>query len=249
MYYVHMRPEQIRDAVQRNVPVLIAAGSVEYHGPHLPVGTDYLIAESIIKEVEKRCECIVMPPLPFSSTMFWAAGPEDGEFDFDPEALRIYAREMLRGLVRIGFRRIYILQHHQGSDGLPSLTLRRAAAEVTREVTHGWGHAWGRQDPITLPNPEIFGMIRIAYVDSFSRYPENAMEKIPIGHGSKGETQLILAAYPEDVRMEALEEYKSEHGSLPEWLMDSHLATEEEGAAWIEFCVEGWVAELEGKGK
>ena len=36
MHLVHLRPEQIQDAVQRNVPVLLVAGSVEYHGPHLP---------------------------------------------------------------------------------------------------------------------------------------------------------------------------------------------------------------------
>lgn len=41
MYLIKMRPGQLRDAVQRNVPVLMAAGVVEYHGPHLPVGTDF----------------------------------------------------------------------------------------------------------------------------------------------------------------------------------------------------------------
>ena len=32
MYLVKMRPEQIQDAVRRHVPVLMSAGSVEYHG-------------------------------------------------------------------------------------------------------------------------------------------------------------------------------------------------------------------------
>lgn len=73
--------------------------------------------------------------------MSWAAGPEDGEVDFDPEAFFVYAREMLRRIAALDFRRIYILQHHQGPDGLQVLCLKRAAMEVVRETTSGWGAA------------------------------------------------------------------------------------------------------------
>ena len=66
MYLIHMRPEQVKDAVARNVPVLMAAGCVEYHGPHLPIGTDFLIANSICVEAEKRVECIMDPPFQFA---------------------------------------------------------------------------------------------------------------------------------------------------------------------------------------
>ena len=85
MYLTHMRPEQIQDAVQRNVPVLMAAGCIEYHGPHLPIGTDFLIANSVCVEAEKRVECVMAPPLSLAPTLAWAAGPEEGEIDFDPE--------------------------------------------------------------------------------------------------------------------------------------------------------------------
>lgn len=244
MYYLKMRPEQIKDAVSRNVPVIMAAGSVEYHGPHLPVGTDCLIAETIVRKVEERCECIVMPSLPFSPTMFWAAGPEEGEFDFDPSALGIYVKEMLMGLVRIGFRRIYILQHHQGAEGLPALILRRAAREVIQETAKDWGEGWGRLPFKEYPNPKIFKLIQVAYIDSFSACTSGNSEKCPIGHGGKGETQLILSEYPESVKMDLLDDYKKEKAELPDWLLDANQATFEEGKKWIEFCVQGWVREL-----
>jgi creatinine amidohydrolase len=244
MFYVEMRPKQIREAVMRNVPIVMSAGAVEYHGPHLPIGTDWLIAETILRRVEQRCECIVMPPLPFSPTMFWAAGPSDGEFDFDPEALRLYAREILRGLVKIGFRRIYVLQHHQGDNGLPALTLRRAAAEVVRETTCSWSHEWGRLPGDRLPNPDIFSLIQVAYLDSFSPYPSLEAERCPVGHGGKGETQLIMSDYASCVEMDEVTEYEKEHGTLPEWLKDAKDASREEGESWVEFCVRGWVTEL-----
>lgn len=247
MLYLHMRPEQIQDAVRRNIPVLMAAGAVEYHGPHLPVGTDYLIVEAIVKKVEERCECIIMPPLPFSATMFWAGGPKDGEFDFDSDALLVYAREIFRGLVATGFKRIYVLQHHQGDEGLPSLTLKHAARDIIRETGISWGHEWGRLSGDQLPNPNIFGLFQIAHVDTFSEYPSPEAQKIPIGHGSKGETQLIMSGYPDTVKMENLDTMLQQEGSLPPWLKDSHLGTKEEGDRWIEFCVRGWVKELSRK--
>jgi len=154
IYLIHMRPEQVQDAVARNVPVLMPAGCVEYHGPHLPIGTDFLIANSICVEAEKRVECVMAPPLQFAPTLDWAAGPEEGEADFDPEAFFQYARESLRRIAAMGFRRIYILQHHQGPDGLEVLCLKRAAMEVVRETVHEWGAGWGRGSREEVPNPE-----------------------------------------------------------------------------------------------
>lgn len=239
MYLVKMRPEQIKDCVQRNVPVLMAAGVIEFHGPHLPVGTDYLISASICEAVEQRCDCIIAPPLPFGPTMSWAAGPEDGEIDFDPEVMSLYAGEILRQLLKVGFRRIYILQHHQGSEGLQSLCLQRAAREVIWEFARQWQPGWGRQpEP---PETGIFGWIQVAGIDAFSHYPSADSPRVPVGHGGMGETQLIMAAYPGSVRMQALSEWQE---PLPEWLMDAQEATLENGEYWLNFCIDGWVREL-----
>ena len=49
MYLIYMRPEQIKKAAAADLPLLMAAGVMEYHGPHLPVGTDYLIAAKTAK--------------------------------------------------------------------------------------------------------------------------------------------------------------------------------------------------------
>ncbi|WP_199620904.1 creatininase family protein [Paenibacillus alkalitolerans] len=246
MYLTRMRPEEIRQAVNNNVPALLAAGVVEYHGPHLPVGTDILIAESICEEVERRCGCVVAPSLPYGPTMMWAGGPEEGEIDFAPDPLFRYAKEMLRGLTAIGFKRVYILQHHAGPEGLQRLCLKRAAAEIMREETAGWGAGWGRTPKDAFPNPDIFHRIRVADLDDFSDYPEDSRERIPVGHAGKGETQLIMAAAPDTVDLQALACWKEE--LRPLWLRDASEATMEEGKRWFEFCVQGWVRELSGNG-
>jgi creatinine amidohydrolase len=240
MYLIHMRPEQVQDAVRRNVPVLMPAGCVEYHGPHLPIGTDFLIANSVCEAAEKRVECVMAPPLQLAPTMSWAAGPDEGEIDFDPEAFFVYARESIRRIAMMGFRRIYILQHHQGPEGLEVLCLKRAAMDVVRETVHEWGSGWGKGSPDELPNPSIFSWIQVAYINSFSELPGPYPGQIPIGHAGNGETQLIMAYLPDTVRMEALDSL--DH--VPQWLHDSKEADAEEGRQWLEFCIGGWVKEL-----
>jgi creatinine amidohydrolase/Fe(II)-dependent formamide hydrolase-like protein len=172
--------------------------------------------------------------------MSWAAGAQEGEVDFEPEALFVYAREVFRRLAMLGFRRIYVLQHHQGPEGLPALCLKRAAAEVVRETVHRWDVGWGRRSPAEWPIPEAFRWFQVAHIDSFSEYPAPDAERVPVGHGGRGETQLIMGALPETVRMEALRTLDE----LPRWLQDAEQADASEGARWIEFCVQGWAKEL-----
>jgi creatinine amidohydrolase len=243
MQYLSMRPEQVRDAVKRQVPVAICAGSVEYHGPHLPLSTDLLIPQAVIERVEKKCECIVMPPLPFSPTYFWAAGPADGEFNFDPVYLENYAFEIFKGLLAVGFRRIYVVQHHQGSYGLPHQTIATAAGRAVWEVCSGYENGWGRVKGHEA-NKSLSG-INMCEILTFSD-PEEG-KKCPIGHGGKGETQLVLAHYPDMVDMERLNYFSEANEPLPSWLADSRLATKEEGDYWLDFCAAGYVREFSKK--
>ena len=234
MKLTEMRQEQIHDAVARDVPILMPSGVVEYHGPHLPIGTDFLIVKSIIDEIDRRCEAVVAPGAPLGPTGSWAAGPEDGELDFPPEPLFQYVKAELRGLLEMGFKSIYVMQHHQGTNGLQGLCWQRAAAELTLEAGRAEGAGWGR-----LPRdkrPQVFGRFRVLAPGAFL---EGEDAKIPWGHGSIGETAYMLAICPEQVKMENL-------ADAPEadWLANSADATAEMGRRWFELCVSSWVDAL-----
>ena len=45
--------------------VIIPLGSVEQHGPHLPLGTDWIIAQELAKRASNGTEALVLPVLPF----------------------------------------------------------------------------------------------------------------------------------------------------------------------------------------
>jgi len=237
MKLIMMRPGQIRESAERGVPLIFASGVIEYHGPHLPVGVDYLVAASILEEVERRTECVLAPGLPFGPTGSWAGGTEDGEVDLPGEAFFAHVKPVLRAYLGMGFQRILICQLHQGTEGTQSLCLRRAAAELALEEGRekGGGVRWGR-----LPDdqcPKVFGKIQVHSPTSFLKGEE---ANIPWGHGSYGETEYIRGVYPETVDMTEL----GRMSPLPRWLTDSHKATGDEGKVWFERCVESWAAAL-----
>ena len=63
MQYLNMLPYQIREAIDRNVPVVLPLGVIEYHAEHLPMGVDCFTCIEIIRRVEERHpELVVLPP-------------------------------------------------------------------------------------------------------------------------------------------------------------------------------------------
>jgi creatinine amidohydrolase/Fe(II)-dependent formamide hydrolase-like protein len=55
--------EVTRDDVPKDFIILIPIGSIEQHGPHLPLGTDSIIAEYVANEVERRfCDKVLLYP-------------------------------------------------------------------------------------------------------------------------------------------------------------------------------------------
>ncbi|OHD69093.1 MAG: hypothetical protein A2177_08305 [Spirochaetes bacterium RBG_13_68_11] len=140
-----MKPAEIRDAVARNLPLLLPVGCVECHGNHLPVGCDTIIVEEVVRRLAKRMDCVIAPTVDYGPTGYDVSGPEAGTMDTAPEDLLPYARSVLRGLLRLGFRRIRVLVFHQGDDGPLATTFhlagRRLAEDLMRQETgEGW---WG----------------------------------------------------------------------------------------------------------
>jgi len=152
------------------LPLLIAAGVVEYPGPHLSVGVDYLIASSVLEQVERRLHesCVLAPGLPFGPTGEWAGGAADGEAYPGAIPLFHYVKPIFRSYLGMGFEKVLICQHHQNWTGPHQGALRLADAELMQELGYelGGGPGWGR-----LPKkerPEVFGRIAVRPAGSFA---------------------------------------------------------------------------------
>ena len=65
---------------------------------------------------------------------------------------------------------------------------------------------------------------------------------MPVGHGGRGETQLIMALYDELAKPENLDN-TDKH--IPDWLDDVNQASKEDGEFWVELCAETWAKHID----
>ena len=237
MYLKYLRPAQIRQAVERDLPLILPIGCVECHGHHLPVGCDTIIVEEVARRLEQRIECVVAPTVDYGPTGYDVSGPELGTMDVAPEELLSYARGVLRGLLRLGFRRIVVWVFHQGDRGPLATTFHLAGQRLVEELMcrergEGW---WGARYP--EPHDRTFNIIQVRSVVHPRSTPPASGD-----HAGRHETSYMLAACESKVDMSLLTDAGPWYTLRPDNL--SAHATAAWGEEMFEAMAAAWAAEF-----
>lgn len=211
MQYLNMLPYQIREAIDRNVPVVLPLGVVEYHAEHLPLGVDCFTCINFIERVEKRHpEMVVLPPFYYGAASLAVAKPErNGTVHVDALKLVPVAEDIFRGLLRVGFRNIHGFIAHQTEEfhqGMPTdLAFRLAARHVIfdwveKESGEGW---WGTEQfsDYYSDSNNPFNWIRI---HTCREHQGNSTE-FPGDHAGKLETSETMAINPKLVELDRID--------------------------------------------
>ncbi len=128
-YFCDLTQPEIKAQLARNPLVLLPAGSVEQHGPHLPTGTDIFAANVIALAVAERMDGLVLPGGPLGVTPMHM--PFEGTISLSPETYMRVVTETCVSTAKHGARRLLILNWHEGN----SASLALAAETLHRE--HG----------------------------------------------------------------------------------------------------------------
>ena len=109
-----------------NALVVLPVGATEQHGPHLPLGTDFLIVEHITRaaaqEARRSIDVLVAPTLPFGSSHHHL--PFGGTISLSTERYYGALIDMTESLIESGFRRVFILNGHGGNHEIIQLVAR-----------------------------------------------------------------------------------------------------------------------------
>jgi creatinine amidohydrolase/Fe(II)-dependent formamide hydrolase-like protein/AcrR family transcriptional regulator len=92
---------------------LIPVGATEQHGPHLPVGTDTIIATALADAAAGEV-AVVLPPLPFGASFFHSSRMA-GTVAFTGEETAATAGLVAEACVDSGFRRLLFVNGHIGN--------------------------------------------------------------------------------------------------------------------------------------
>jgi creatinine amidohydrolase len=108
-------PEAEALRTQTDAVGLIPTGALEQHGPHLPLGTDFLIAEALARSVAEKLpvSVVVTPTLTAGLSDHHLAFP--GTVSLSQETFRGWVDAHIAGLERIGIERVAVFSGHGGN--------------------------------------------------------------------------------------------------------------------------------------
>lgn len=107
----HMTWEEVKSEIEQDQVMILPFGSVEQHGPHLPVGSDSLVAIALAEAAAARTGAVVVPPLWFGWSPHHMVLP--GTITVRPEVLLEIAYDIVESLAKHGCRRFVMINGHR----------------------------------------------------------------------------------------------------------------------------------------
>ncbi len=178
---------EVAEALERDPVVFLPTGTVEQHGPHLPLGVDYLLPQAICADAACEVGGLVAPPVTYGYQSLPRSGGGPffpGSTGLDGATLAATIRDILREFARHGLRRVVVIDGHYENrwflnDGIGQAMREPGCADLAVMCLQHW-------DMLT---PETLGQVFPA------DYPGIELE-----HAAVLETSLMMHFHPHMVR-------------------------------------------------
>jgi creatinine amidohydrolase len=92
---------------------IIPTGAIEVYGPHLPLGSDSIVAYFIAQKLGEETGGLVFPLIPVGYSKMLADFP--GTLNVEPYYLYLYLKDICGSIVNWGFKRLFFINTHLGN--------------------------------------------------------------------------------------------------------------------------------------
>ena len=184
-----MTSEEVKHrTIESRGTIILPIGSTEQHGPHLPVGTDTLVANAIAEAAALQAGVLVAPPLWFGWSPHHLVLP--GTITIRAEVLIEVVSDVMASLHRHGFDKFILLNGH-------------------RIVNVGWLQIAAERAKRQLA-------VKVAIFDPAYMSKEFAGQQGwgEVGHAEEIEGSHMWYCYPELVKMDRARDNPHQHRSL-----------------------------------
>jgi creatinine amidohydrolase len=130
-FFADLTQPEIATQLKKKPLVILPAGSVEQHGPHLPTGTDTIAANAVAHAVAERMDGLVLPAMPLGVTPMHM--PFEGTITLTPDTYMRVVTETCASASSHGARYLLILNWHEGN--IPSLAIAAEALHRDHGMT------------------------------------------------------------------------------------------------------------------
>jgi creatinine amidohydrolase len=145
--------------------IILPLGTMEEHGPHLPIFTDAVQAIEVAREAAQRTNAFLASPIYYGICRSTRGFPGTITVSFD--SLRAYVKDILISFYDSGFRRVLLLTGHAGGQHIAALEQACHRAIEEREI-------------------------RISLVSLFDLIDRSVVETLKDGHAGEIETSLMM---------------------------------------------------------
>lgn len=183
--YEELTWPEIREAIARQPVVLLPFGTVEDHGPHLPINTDNVIVEAICLEAARRApeDILAMPVVAYGLDEHHMDFP--GTVSVDMHTLIAYVADVAISVAQHGFTHVLIVNGHGSNAPIADLAARRVVVET--------GIICGAMSPNAAIDPTLAEPV-------FSEMRQSAPGGV--AHAGEYETAMMLHLRPDLVQMD-----------------------------------------------
>jgi creatinine amidohydrolase len=180
-----------REQVERGAAVLIPVGSIEQHGPHMPMNVDVLLSRAMAGAVAKETTSLVAAPIVYGYKSQQRSGGGNhltGTTSLDGATVIAIAKSLVLELARHGVRKVAFINGHYENyqflyEGV-DLAVRELRLDGVRDMKVVLLSYWDFVDD---------DVIATLYPDGFPGWD--------LEHGGVLETSLMLLLHPDRVDM------------------------------------------------
>ncbi|HEY0939672.1 MAG TPA: creatininase family protein [Steroidobacter sp.] len=180
-YWQNLTTTELAGLDPERTVVVLPVSAIEQHGPHLPLATDAIIGDGLVRLAMQRVRqgVLVLPAMTIGHSLEHIDYP--GTLSVAVEALLATWLDIGRSVARTGLRKLVLLNTHGGNTPLVQLAALRLRQELAMLVVRANYFAFGSP-------PGLF-----------------AAEELRHGiHGGEMETSLMLHLAPTLVRRESM---------------------------------------------
>ena len=213
--------------------VIIPVGATEVYGPHMPLGSDIIVAQAVAERVADKVNALIGPSLEVGESYSLSKYP--GTLYLRPETWKAVVEDFMTSLMKWGFKNFLFINGHAGN--VPII------GQLCRPMERDLG-------------------IKVAQVDWWRFTQKHALGVCDTegwmchGHASECGTSVMLYLHPDYVNMDKAEKVTPKEGDDYEKygdfitytvfnettecgiLGDATIATAEKGRKIVESCVD-----------
>lgn len=213
MFLDRALPREVEYVQKNNIPLVIAGGTMEYHGPHCSYGCDTLIAQGILERLAGEKEIMIAPAIYYSPSSFAVADEKSGTVHIPERPFEEYIYYIFKNMLNAGFRKIYVVIHHQFEQECEkpmTLCYRMAAQRVIMEylektMGQGW---WGSENSASYYEQLEGDNNPFNWIQVIPTMSTQVQDECGYDHAGEFETSILMALYPDCVDVSRVDDRK-----------------------------------------